>query len=322
MLNNEQKEFIIKNYTNTTNRDLCKQLNIEYEELRTFVGNYNGINYNNKLLKNLEIRKDYNTKYILSKDYSYIYNSMNKIIEPKVENLFKSKYGKYFINQDYFEKIDNEFKAYWLGFCYADGCNQIKFSNKKNKWSFIFSFSLKREDKEHLQKFLNSIQSDTIIKDRIMKAFNKEFEISDLDICNRKFCEDLNKLGCVPNKTYILKFPTEEIVPKEFMRDFIRGFFDGDGCVHITLNKKYPHKKSNSYIINFTGMEEFLTDLKKYLEANVENIHGRINGKKGTVVKSLFYNDSKSVENLFVYLYKDSNICLERKMNIFKKLFN
>lgn len=30
--------------------------------------------------------------------------------------------AKYIQNDSYFEKIDNENKAYWLGFLYADGC--------------------------------------------------------------------------------------------------------------------------------------------------------------------------------------------------------
>ena len=31
-------------------------------------------------------------------------------------------YRKYFFDFNFFEKIDNEYKAYWLGFMYADGC--------------------------------------------------------------------------------------------------------------------------------------------------------------------------------------------------------
>lgn len=31
-------------------------------------------------------------------------------------------YRKYFFDFDFFEKIDNELSAYWLGFIYADGC--------------------------------------------------------------------------------------------------------------------------------------------------------------------------------------------------------
>ena len=31
-------------------------------------------------------------------------------------------YRKYFFDFDFFENIDTELKAYWLGFLYADGC--------------------------------------------------------------------------------------------------------------------------------------------------------------------------------------------------------
>ena len=95
---------------------------------------------------------------------------INNSIEPKIDDslLYKSKYGKYSVNQDYFENIDNEWKAYWLGFLYADGCITIKRnSNNQNKMDYNIDLTLK--DKEHIIKFLNSVQSNTIIKERNIK---------------------------------------------------------------------------------------------------------------------------------------------------------
>lgn len=31
-------------------------------------------------------------------------------------------YRYYYFNENFFEKINNELSAYWLGFLYADGC--------------------------------------------------------------------------------------------------------------------------------------------------------------------------------------------------------
>ena len=39
-------------------------------------------------------------------------------------------------------------------------------------------------------------------------------------------------------KTFTLRFPTENQVPKELLRHFIRGYFDGDGCVSFYTNRK------------------------------------------------------------------------------------
>ena len=46
---------------------------------------------------------------------------------------------------------------------------------------------------------------------------------------SKKCKEDLINKGCVPKKSLILKFPTYEQVPQKLMKDFIRGYFDGDG---------------------------------------------------------------------------------------------
>ena len=58
---------------------------------------------------------------------------------------------KYYCNEDFFEKIDTEKKAYWLGFIMADGYVQ---SHNNGKYLCI---GLKIEDKGHLEKFKKDI---------------------------------------------------------------------------------------------------------------------------------------------------------------------
>ena len=54
---------------------------------------------------------------------------------------------KYFFNEDFFEIIDNENKAYWLGFIYADGYVSAK--------SLVIE--LHKDDESHIVKFLEDI---------------------------------------------------------------------------------------------------------------------------------------------------------------------
>ena len=106
-----QKEFIIENYSTMKTNDICRILNLQYEQVHSYAQNkklkknpYSSLKFNNyfdELLKKRS-REEYNVfNYIQNKD------------EPKTDSLYKSKYGKYFVNQHYFEKIDNEWKAYW-----------------------------------------------------------------------------------------------------------------------------------------------------------------------------------------------------------------
>ena len=51
--------------------------------------------------------------------------------------------------------------------------------------------------------------------------------------------EDLINKGFSLDKTNHCLFPSEDIVPKNLQRHFIRGYFDGDGSLAISGDKKY-----------------------------------------------------------------------------------
>ena len=63
----------------------------------------------------------------------------------------------------------------------------------------------------------------------------------------------------IENKSLTLTFPTEEQVPKEYIYDFIRGYFDGDGSINY-------YEKQNAFHLNFVGTEAFIKELSKYFE--------------------------------------------------------
>ena len=71
------------------------------------------------------------------------------------------------INENIFEIIDTEEKAYWLGFLYADGC--IASGERSD-----IELSLQLLDKEHLQKFKDFIGFEgKLIIDSYMQTMNK-----------------------------------------------------------------------------------------------------------------------------------------------------
>jgi len=302
-----QEDFIIKNYDNMTNKDICDIINIDYMLLKSFVDRH-------KMIKNKKYRYG-KPNYIEDcledlNDKKYnVLNIVNQTKEPKINEseLYCSKYGKYKLNQNYFNKIDNEFKAYWLGFLYADGCNRIK--SKNNKMEYVLSVALALIDKEHLNKLLNSIQSDSIIKDRVDK---NGYSSSCIHICNKNICEDLNDLGCTPNKSLSLKFPSNDIVPKELVCHFIRGYFDGDGCIHINLQKR-------SISISFVGTFEFLSVIQDIFLENIGIKKTKI-FKKGNAY-SIQCGDIYACHLIYKYLYNDCNIYLERKFEKFNTLY-
>lgn len=308
-LNNFQKKFILENYKFMPNDEIAKNINIEDTRLiRSYAKNCH-------LTKNLEAKKVKHGIYkkITNKDHSYIYKSLLKSKEPKLKKceLYKSKYGKYFVNQNYFNKIDNEWKAYWFGFLCADGTNAIR--KKNNKTTYTIKLCLSIVDLNHLCKFKKSLQSDAPIKERLVKNNDKIFKECDINICNQQICNDLNKYGCVPKKSLILKFPNKDIISDELIRHFIRGYFDGDGCVHI-------NKKNKSTVINFTGTEDFLDSLRQILHNKINMPILRITRKKGQKAYQLSYGGIEEFEKIFEFLYKDANIFLDRKLEKFKTI--
>lgn len=210
----------------------------------------------------------------------------------------------YNINEKYFENIDNEEKAYWLGFLYADGC--VRFHKKR---SGHLKLKLKQSDKKWIEKFNLCLNSTYPIKDgmEILKHNNKEYKCfySVVNIYNTKMVKDLYNLGCMNNKTQKIRLPELNI---ELMRHFIRGYFDGDGCIS-KMSVGY-----NCYGLSIVSNTNFILDVKKHLEDIFDANFSYKQNKKYSV---LIISDRENRENFYHYIYKNSTIYLERKKKIF-----
>lgn len=205
---------------------------------------------------------------------------------------------KYKIDHNFFENIDTEHKAYWLGFIYADGYIS---SNNKNYKRVGIALGIK--DKEHLKKFVNITNSNYPINHYTNKSFGVETEYCRLLISSDKMFNDLLNKGVFLNKTLILKFPNKEQVPKELLHHFLRGYFDGDGS--FAKNKK-------EYTIKVCGTKEFLEEflnfidkpniklLRRHKKRNNNNFQFSIGGRLNFI-------------RITDILYKDATVFLERK---------
>lgn len=288
-----------------------KKLDITYHQLHSYASN-------NHLKKEDRVKatKPHYFENCLFKrmveEYN-VYDYLGGLKEPKIteDKLYKSKYGKYKVNQDYFERIDTEWKAYWLGFLYADGYVILDEESKKKK--VLLGVGLSIVDKEHLEKFQQSLQTDAPIKEFLTNY--KNCMSAKITVCNLKIVKDLCNKGCVPNKSLILKFPINEIVPFYLIRHFIRGYFDSDGCISINIHKRNAR-------INIIGTYGFLLGLQKVLNKEIGASLVNIIRNKDTNSFVLQYGDIYLIEKFYQYLYKDANIYLDRKMKKFDSLFS
>lgn len=207
---------------------------------------------------------------------------------------------KHTINHNYFNIIDSEDKAYFLGLLYADGC----ISKNRNR----IQIKLQDYDKEILEKFIKCLDYSKKLK--IKKYSNIKNTYRDqylLTIDSKKIKEDLIKNGCIPNKCQLIKLPN---IDDYLIHHFIRGFFDGDGSIVID---KYNNKR-----FSLTSNYEFLDEIQNILIK-------KCNLKKIKICKvynsfTLHYGGNKSCERIKDFLYEDSNFFLERKRNKFYEL--
>lgn len=206
----------------------------------------------------------------------------------------RKRTSKYKLNENYFEKIDNEHKAYWLGFLYADGYVT------KNK---LCQIEITLKDKDILNDFIKDLEYDNKISYRNIN--NKIYYR--LIIYSKKMNNDLQKLGCFNNKSLILKFPTEDQVPKDLIHHFMRGYFDGDGNIDIS---------KTSIQFRVVGTEDFLMFYKKILKTYTSCKTINIKQCKGNAFE-LSIGGRLNCIKIYNFLFKNSTICLLRKKNIF-----
>lgn len=214
----------------------------------------------------------------------------------------------YEFNENFFEKIDSEEKAYWLGFIFADG--GVHSDGYK---THRLTVKLASKDESHLLKMKKSMNSNHPIKKRTHKNCFKGVEYvhdSTLRIASKKLFYDLCRLGCVPNKSLTLQFPDEHKIPKELVRHFIRGYFDGDGSVTHTAKTK---------TCSILGTEDFLKVVQKIIN-NLTGSTAKIYKKSQQKVSELRYGGTKRLRMIRDYLYFDSSVFLDRKYEIFKRI--
>lgn len=151
---------------------------------------------------------------------------------------------------------------YWAGFIAADGC--ITAYN-------MVSIDLASKDEEHLYKLKQQIKCAAPISKSINKVFfknikkQKEYYKSILNFCSNNIVKDLQKIyGITPRKTYTYKIP-DDVLNSPFARDFIRGYFDGDGW----FNKEFD-KKSNKYRLHWgiCGNYQTISQIRKIINEN------------------------------------------------------
>jgi len=207
--------------------------------------------------------------------------------------------------------IDNEVKAYLLGFLYGDG-TITTFVEKTGRIRYLIKISINKNDK------------DIVIK--LKEQFNffnlNEFDYGKYNVNSSKqlslvkssklLYDDLILNGLYPRKSYENKdnlcLPN---LSDELMSHFIRGIFDADGSVYVQSNRK------NLIRIEFCSVaKNFIYEINNLLKLNNINSWKVIertydNGNQNLYIITI--TRTTEVQKLISYMYNNATIYLERK---------
>ncbi len=205
-------------------------------------------------------------------------------------------------NSKFFENINTEEKAYWLGFICADGwmCNRDP----------SFGVGLSSVDKIHLMKFARLFDAKIIENTRVVHG--KIYYRVQIQVYNPFLYEQLLSKGVVPNKSLINRLDVFKYVPKYLSSHFVRGWFDGDGSIYI--NKV---KCANTFSI--CGTKGNLRKIQSMILNGVENLRvTKIKSTKG--IFALEWGGSHQAIAIRNWLYNDATVFLSRKKEKFNKV--
>ncbi len=247
----------------------------------------------------IEICRKYQTNnYTLNDlaiEFSVVPTSIKSILLKRNIEIINRVYSKYTINKNYFDIIDTEDKAYFLGLLYADGYNS---TNR-------FGIDLQEKDKEILYLFSTYLESNHPITIRKLNDKNKNWQNQyKLCISNTYLCNQLTKLGCIPRKSLVLTFPTEEQVPFYLIRHFIRGMWDGDGSIYVSNNRIGTNITSTYAICN--SISDILST-QCYFTGTI------CKDKRSKHTTSILYLTGSKAITFLRWIYQDSTIYLKRK---------
>lgn len=200
---------------------------------------------------------------------------------------------KYQINERFFD-VRNPQMAYVLGYLYADGSleDASYLRGKYIRVSSVEKYSILR-----IRRWLSSKHSIVEQKSAWRNGKTKYL----LRIGSHKLYEKLTAYGLHPNKSLTIRFPS---ILENYLHHFIRGYFDGDGCVYFyrtrgKLGKLITKKLS---VIFTSGSRLFLEKLNTVLRGHIDLRQKKV--YRGQRAYQLRYGTSDSVK-LFRFLYKD-----------------
>lgn len=212
------------------------------------------------------------------------------------------------MNEDYFENIDTQNKAYFLGLIMADG-NVFKEDNNKSNRQSSISITLQDSDNYILSKFKEEIFVNTSVASDGRGA-------STISVRSNKMADDLLKYNIMERKSFSTSLPN---IDDNLMKHLIRGILDGDGSVQgrqTDIKNRYKHS------VGFCGTKLLMTQIRDYLVGKLNLTNVSVYTYKNRELSMVTWSAVKDMKLLYHYLYDDAETYLIRKKEKFDSIMN
>lgn len=240
----------------------------------------------------------------ISKKYGISYPTLSKHLKENNIAVFKGHKKNRLIKDNFFENINTEEKAYWVGFIFADGSVRVRKDGIKQ-----LRIKIQKQDQLLLEKFLLSLNSDSSFQYYTNTLTNNETVA--IEICSQKIVDDLEKIGIISNKTYLSK--KLPIVPEEFIIPFLRGLFDGDGIL------SYKENYNEAAIGYCSYSQEIIVEVQQLIDKLINKTeHNKI-----ISINNSWYckwRGRRQILRILFLLYNNANIYLDRKYDKYQRL--
>ncbi len=202
------------------------------------------------------------------------------------------------VNQTIFDNIDSSKKAYWLGFLYADAYNY-----EKKGWVVL---GLQEKDLDHIHKFVEFMEGDIKSIKYVENTKSYYYKIN-----SKYLSKVLAEKGCPQAKSFIIKYP-------DWLRDdlkyhFIRGYFDGDGCLTF-------RQKQKEYKWSIVGTLELCESIVKIFKEKEIELKSRYLSKTNNNTWFLESSGNLKIQKILDLIYQDADVYLTRKYEKYQDL--
>ena len=200
------------------------------------------------------------------------------------------------------KQLDEKFFKQWspqmsyvLGFIYAD--DTVEDCRVSSRTCYIAFSNNDLDLLIKIRELMSSNHKINRVSSRTINVIGKSYNCKDsyyLRTGSKSMYFDLIKLGLCPRKSLIIELPE---VPKKYFQYFLRGYFDGDGC--INLEKK---NKNRLNVIFTSGSKTFLVGLANRIKTDIADISSSISYGSGA------FRLRYSFRNAFLvakYIYRD-----------------